>query len=280
MTVDYPDWATPQAHATSIYNQRVPLARGTVSVNFQNTQTLAAAGSVFLQVPPVIDQPAYEFSIACKLPAGALGVPFVRIIFTWLDVASGFVIAERSYILASGDNISNVGRLIGGIRAGLLDIQLNNLHQAQSLTYSWAFNTISHIVSDDDYANDTTVAVSGFTPPGGDPSAGTLAVVNAAVAPGTPQLRLLAATNRRCKVTVDNTGQANACDVQVSDPSPAAALYGSTAGAQFWRSGSVAAGAVLTGEYQMPNGPALLTITNLGATGNITPKVTITTMRT
>jgi hypothetical protein len=279
MTIDYPDYGTSADRALKVYTQRVPLARNSASIGSGVGNTLAAGGNVQLVTAVAIDQPAYQVELGALLPLGAGGTPFARLTMVWTDAATGDGVSQRSIVLASGDGKINVGRLIGVSRSDLLTVVLSNLHATAILTYNYDVSPISHVPTDDDYGNDVPSMVSGYTRPGLQPDLGVLAVTTPTVVPGVPQERLTGASNALCSICVDNTGQVNPCDVQISDPAPTVPLYGSTAGALFWRSGSVAAGAVLNGQYQMPSGEVLITITNLGGAGNIAPKVTITEQR-
>lgn len=275
-TQDYPDY-NPHPHmAQAQYNQRIPLARNATPLGNGIAQVLAASSNTTLITKVPFDQPAFEFVLISQGVLGSNVHPFSSVTFTWFNTATGAPIADRTYNNANGNGQGNRLRVQGPIRGDTLTILLINDDFNNALTYNWALGTISHILADDDVANDGNIPVAGFTLPGGAPDAGVIAVVQPTTTPATPQSRLLVAFNRRCKITVDNTGQANACKVVVGDPDPGIPLYGAGQGAQFWNSGSVAAGAVVNGEYQMPNGPALLTVTNLGGAGNIAPLVTIT----
>lgn len=276
---DYPDYQTPQAHASAIYAQRVPLAKGTAAVGSAINQTVAANTSQQVVTTAVFDQPAIQATLAAKLPAAAGGTPFAQLWLVWFDSATNLIIAERKYSIGSGDNVLNVAGLIGVARGQLLNVDIVNLHATQPLTYDWSVAGISHVPADDDWRQDNPNPVNTFTLPGGDPTAGVLAVINAAVAVGTPVARMTAASNRLCRVVVDNTGGTSAVSVVISDPAPALPLYGSTAGAEFWSSGAVSPGGLVNDFYQMPNGPALVTVTNLATTGPVTPKITITTLQ-
>lgn len=272
---DYPDHQTPAAHATAIYDQRVPLARNTTALGDATNQTLAAGATVQLLHDQVLDQPAFEFIVTAQLPAGALGTPFTVTSFSWVDPATTDQVALRQWICGSGDGQENKARLQGVTRAPLLTLSVQNMHASQPLTYDWSLAAISHVPVDDDYANDGVTPISGYQMVASAMALGLLAFTGPTIAPGTPQERLTPAVNRRCKIIIDNSGQANALQVIVQDPAPTLALYGTTGTVQFYNSGSVAAGAAIVDEFQMPNGPALLHMINLGATGNISPKVTI-----
>ena len=272
---DYPDYQTPQAHATAIYGTRVPAARGTTNLGSKNNQTLAAGATVQLLNRAPLDQPSFEFILNCQLPSGALGTPFTLASFSWIDPATVDQVALRHFINASGDNVENKARVLGPVRAGQLTLSVTNEHASQQLTYDWSINAVSHFTTDDDYSNNDSQAVSGYQLAASALHLGLVAFSVPTIAPGTPQNRLTPAINRRCKIVIDNGGQANACQVQLVDPAPSLALYGTSGTVQFYNSGSVPAGAAIVGEFQMPNGPALLVMTNLGVSGNISPTVSV-----
>jgi hypothetical protein len=279
MTADWQDYQPHPHMALAQYAQGVPLARKSVSLGGQTAQVLAAASNILLVPSTFVDQPAFQLVLAVSLPVGALGTPFVKVIVSWTDLVTGNPSATRSYILAAGDNQLNTGRVLGEAVNDQMSVQLNNLHGVRAITYNWALSAISHVPPLDLFGNDVQVPVSGYTLPASAPDLGVLAVSNPLIGPGVTQSRITCASNALCTICVDNTGQANALDVQVTDPAPTVPLYGSAGGAMFWRSGPVAAGAVLNGQFQMPNGPVFVGMTNLGGAGNIQPKVTITEQR-
>jgi hypothetical protein len=279
VTTDWQDYQPHPHQALAIYSQRVPLARNVANILGAQNVNIPASSDVQILSFTTIDQPAFQLDVQVQLPLNALGVPFIRIDNSWVFGASGDFVAARSYALAAGNNQLNVGRLIGKCWGDVLTIAVFNLHATQPVTMNWDFSTVSHIPDHDDWGNDLIVPVSGFNVPGGAPNLGILAATNPTIVPATPQSRLTNASNALCNICVDNSGQANALDVQITDPAPTIPLYGLNAGATFWRSGSVVAGGVANGQFQMPNGPVLITMTNLGGAGNITPRVTLTEQR-
>lgn len=276
MTADWPD-DNPSAHrATAIYTQRVPLARGGMSFGSATTRMLTPNSSQQVITTVPTDQPAFQAILSAQLPVASLGTPFAGLLFSWFDSLTNDLIATRKYMIGAGNGVPNVGNLIGVSRGNILNLSVVNFHATQVLTYDWSMQGVSHVPNDDDWYQDLAQTVSGFTAPGNDPPTGVLCVVAASVLASSSISRLLPASSRLCRICIDNEGQPNPCDVQIGDPAPTLPLYGSTAGATFYRSGSIAAGNVVNDEFQMPNGPALLTITNLSAGGPTAPKVTIT----
>lgn len=276
MTQDWPDYQ-PHAHmALAQYTQRVPLARNAISLGSNKAQVLGAGLPVNLVTTLPTDQPSIQMLLNTQEAVAANGTPFVLAVFNWFDAATGDPIAQRTYVSAIGSGQGYSVRLQGPARGDLLTVILVNDDTLHPITFDWSITAISHVLADDDYHSDGNIAVNTYASPAAAPDKGVLAFSNPIIVPGTPQTRLTPASNRLCKICINNTGQANGLSVVVGDPAPAINLYGSTGGVEFYANGNIPAGGTVNDEFQMPLGPALITMTNLGGAGNIQPKVTIT----
>lgn len=275
MTADWPD-DNPSAHrAAAIYSQRVPLARDAASLGGAKAQTLFANSSVTLFTALAVDQPAFEFTLMSSEPAGPANHPWTLAFFSWIDAVTGDTKAFRTYINANALGTANVLRIQGPCRGDQLTLLLRNTDTLNTLTYDWSLSTISHVIIEDNVANDLLVAVNGFTLPGGDPSKGVIASSAPSLAPSAVANRLLPARNGHAKITVDNSANTGAVNVTIQDPDPGLPLYGNSTATEFYNSGAVGASGVLTDDFAMPPGPALMQVTNLSSTATIAPIISI-----
>lgn len=275
MTADWPD-DNPSAHrASAIYTQRVPLARAATSLGGNTGQTLLPSSSVTLFSASILDQPAFELTLSSQNPAGLASHPWTEAQFSWIDAVTTDVKSQRTYVNANGDGQKNLLRVQGPTRGDQLTFVLHNDDTVNTLTFDWSLSTISHVILEDNVANDLSVPVHGFSLPGGDAKKGVIAASNPTLANGASVTRLVPARNGHVKITIDNSAGVSALQVTVSDPDPVVPLYGLTAGAEFYTSGPVPANTVKTDDYVAPPGPTLLTLTNVGTLGAISPVVVI-----
>lgn len=84
---DYPDFQTPQAHATAIAATGVPLLSLANVISQAGAQNVNA-GSIFQTGVKNLLQPSYEMTIETKA-ASAPTTPFVKVTLQWFDSASG-----------------------------------------------------------------------------------------------------------------------------------------------------------------------------------------------
>ncbi len=272
---DYPDWGVPQAHATDISLTGAPLLRLTVNLGRAAAATLNGGFSAQLLNLAAVGQPSYEATIVANLPAGAGTVPFAVLTLTWVDAISTLASDTETFLVPMGNGPSNAVTcyMSGPARGSQLSVTLTNLDPAQVLTYSWTINQTSHVYSRDRLLQPLYpgVAPVTFTNPAGTPANGLLMGSKPVIAANSSASRLVAAWNGRAVLSVDNGAQANAVNVILADPG---SLYSTIAGLEM-AFVNVAAGLRQVTEVQMPNGPVLLTMTNTGTTGSITPQVAL-----
>lgn len=253
----------------------IPLLRYTNSLGF-NTAGLAIAHSATTIIvnDALINQPGYEGLINVNFPAGAGTLPFVTLLMQWLDTASGLSVDTEQFILTGGNGPTNSlpFYISGPCRGDHVTISVMNNDPAQTATITYAFNQNSHIYTHDRILQSkyATTAPITFTNPNGVPTPGVLFQAAPSTGPSATSSRLVCVWNGSLWLTMDNSGQANALALSLTDAS--GLLSGSTTSEVF--SQTVAAGVRLMQECALPNGPMLLNIRNTGTTGNIAPIIT------
>lgn len=136
---DYPDYATPQAHATAIAGTGVPLLASPAGLITLNGQNIAAAGQYQSPVTPVA-QTGYTTYVNVSFPAAAT-VPFVEVTLDWIDSATATLVAEDHYFLAG--NTSGIGLVTFGsglAKGNELQLTIANLDPAQAVTVAMHMN--------------------------------------------------------------------------------------------------------------------------------------------
>jgi hypothetical protein len=254
----------------------IPPLRGTDNLGNATNQALTANTTVTLLNAVPITKPGFECVIQFSYP-GAATVPFGALVVKWTDSTTGLTVGQKSYELTGGNNVFATAYLSGPCRGNQITLQFRPQDPAQAGTLTWAFNQTSHIYLTDRLLQPAYVAVNGFTNTGGDPSKGLLASTNVGVGPNATITRLVAASNAKVKVMLDNGAQANAAAIIIGTPSATALYSEANPPASLLRLGA-AIGAQASTEWQMPNGVTLLSIINTGATNTITPSVAILTM--
>ncbi len=272
MTVaDYPDWQTPQAHATQIALTGVPLLRLTNNSGTASLTTLAGGATVTLVPTTTINQPGYEASFVLWFPAGSGTVPFVQLAFIWIDSASGLTVFQRNVVITAGNGPTNPvhTRMWGPVQGDQIQVVAFNLDPAVTATFDWTVNQTSHVF-EHDWASQGAYAGTapiGFTNPLGMPSTNLLVKHSPTIAASGTDKVLCALWLGDAVLNIDNSGSASSVTVQMQDP---AGFASGTAGATLWK-GVVAAGATLSQPLTLPATPMLLELQNTATAGSITP---------
>ncbi|SRR6266571_1151272 len=252
----------------------VPVLRGTANLGNGSAQTLAGVNTAILLSSVAVNKPSFEAVFQLSIPAGVGTIPFALLAINWEDSNSGLSVGFKQYALTAGNGIANAlfFYLSGPCRGNRVSITLFNVDPAQTLTYTWAFNLTSHIYTVDRLLQPSYLGVApiGFTNPAGNPSKGLLFSSAPNIGPNGSILRLSAASNAKCKLNIDDSGQANNWALIIQDP---ATLYDASASSELYKFNGVA-GSTLTTEIQMPNGPALFNLQNSQAANTINLKVT------
>lgn len=256
----------------------IPLLRYTNNLGSGNPVTLTSGLAVQLLNKVPITQPGYEALFALNLPAGSGTNPFASLILNWFDSVTGLNIKSVFYILTAGNGPSNsLNFYINGPCYGnQLSASITNLDSINNMSLSWAMNQTSHVFQTDKivqpvYAQTAPIT---FTNPSGTPGLGLIAASQPTLAAASSTSRLLAVNSGRALLSVDNVGGANSMWARLQDP---ANLY-SSLGAYGEPILVVGAGAAGQVEFGLPRGPMLLTIRNNGASGSITPGVSVTAL--
>lgn len=175
MTVDYPDFATPQAHATAIASTGAPLLHGVNPL----AQALAVAAPVggFPTQDFVIAKPGYVAQIKA-VSAGQPTVPFLRVSLFWDDTPVGpNRTAVEAWIIpvtnSGGSTVRVFGK--GPTKGGFLQMQFQNHDPALAATVTLTLIETTQHIARDDWRSDPIASVGTFVAPGGDPFANLLA---------------------------------------------------------------------------------------------------------
>ena len=270
------------ADVTGLTANGIPPLRGTVNLGNATAQALTANVTATLLNAVSVTRPSFEAVFKLNMPAGVGTVPFAALILNWTDSNTGLVVGQKLYEITAGNGSGNelTFYLSGPCRGNQITLQIRPQDPAQAMTLTWAFNQTSHIYTIDRLLQPSYAATApfGFTNPAGSPSKGLLASVTSAIGPNASISRLLAASNAKIKIMLDNTVQANAAAVQINTPSSALAIYGEAGAPTSLFKTTAAIGGQGGGEWQLPNGATVLQIFNTNVTNTITPNVTITTM--
>ncbi len=273
--VDYPDWQTPQAHATQISVTGVPLLRFTNNLGFSASSTLVGAANVTLLASMAINQPGYEVSITVSMPAGTGTVPFIRLSLQWLDSTSNIQMARRDVVLAAGNGPANALTyyIRGPMHGNRFLIKAVNLDPAVTATIMWTANETSHVFEHDEAIQNAYAgtAPNGFANPGGVVTAGLVAFTEASVAASSANFFLCALYAGDLVLNIDNVTVANAVKVELFDGP--GYITGSVNSPIFGV--IVAAAGSVSLQLTLPFSPLTLKVTNQGTVGAITPVVVL-----
>ena len=268
MTIqDYPDFQTPQAHATQIAATGVPLLRMTNNLANDFNVTLAGGASMGLLTGAVINQPGYEITIQASMPSGTGTVPFIQVELLWWDGATGLFGARRDVVVTCGNGSSNqlTYYLRGPMCADRFVVNAVNLDPAVTATLTWTISSTSHVYLYHEavqYAYAGT-APNGFANPLGVPATQLLCKHSPTVAASGTDKVLCALYLGDALLNVDNTGNTVAVTVEMQDP---AGLASGTAGATLFKE-VVAASSAVSLPVTLPATPVLLEVLNTATVG-------------
>lgn len=277
MTVtDYPDWQTPQAHATQIAATGVPLLRGTNQLSQGAANVLAGGATQQILTSQSVGQPGYEVAIETYMAAGAGTVPFLRLTLYFWDSASGLFGSRRDVVVSAGNGPTNqlAYYIRGPMHANMFRVDATNLDPSIAQNLTWAINQTSHVYEHDEarqYAYAAT-APNGFNNPKGVPTANLIHHNAPAVAASSSVSVLAALYSGDVQLFIDNTPNAGALTVALTDP--AGYVSGSPNGGIF--KAVLAGGATLTQPLTLPFSPVNIVATNVATSGTLNPVLTMT----
>lgn len=262
----------------------MPLLRYTNQVGTAAGTSLPAGGPAQTLVNQAgVTQPGYEGFITAWFPNSAgVTIPFISVVFTWIDSSTGYTVKAQYFTLTTGANAGAAlyYYLNGPCYGDKLIITALNLDPAVAADIDWVINQTSHLFQTDKIVQPvyaTTNAPPGFTNPNGVPGLGVIATVVVAVAASSSLSRLMAVYSGKVLLSVDNLGGANACRVRLLDPSNGV-IYGSGSANQSFHSAVIAAAGTESIELGLPRGPVVLELHNQGASGAISPSCTVTAL--
>lgn len=191
MTVDYPDYGTPQAHADRIFVTTVPLAsKSNVVIN--DGPTVIAAAGVNSIAPVAIGQIGYEVSFTVLVQAGSI-TPYCTADLTWTDSASGLIVSHERWTLTGG-SASGGSRFTGSgpSKADTLAVAITNQDPLLSATVTTVVTQNSRVYTRDDWRQEAFNNPPTFTLPNHQQQSGILGAFHAVVNAGNSADRLLA----------------------------------------------------------------------------------------
>lgn len=274
MSGDYADWDTPEKHALEAYTQGAALARKAGAGASSTGATVGGGLPLVLANGVTWNQPGWECNIQANLPVGAGTRPFAIVQFVWFDDQNLVPLVEDDRYITSGNGavaaIPTGG--YGPAKGDLLQVTLTNLDPLQTLSVVWSLQQTSHLYPKDKWRQQgiPSTAPHLFVNPGNLLTSLILMSLQPTLAPGIPQPFLLPTWQGSVRAQVDNTGGANACKITITDP------VGDIAPAPSMLNATIAAGSAFREDMPFLPKPMLVTLTNTGGAGNITPLVTVT----
>lgn len=260
----------------------IPVLRGTDNFGTASGQNIPANANTTLIAGSNITKPSFEAIFQLNGPSGAGAIPFAVLNILWQDSNTGLQVGQKSYVLPAGNGPLNAITyyLSGPCRGNQIVLVIANRDPAQAFTLTWAFNQTSHVYPIDRFLQAKYPANPPFgqTQGAGNPSKGLLFASSPTVGAGagTTVTRMTAASNAKCKFSLDLGGAPNGLNVTISTPSTTP-LYDEVAAGEVLYRFNGTAGAGTVAEIQMPNGPLNVNMINQGAAA-VNPNVTITAM--
>lgn len=276
MTVtDYPDWQTPQAHATAISITGAPLLRLTNNLGSGSAVTIAGGATDTFLVATSVNQPGYELTVQAYMPASSGTVPFLHVQMIWYDATLGIKIAKRDVVMACGNAVGNVLTyyMRGPMHGDKMMITCQNLDPAVTATVTWSANATSHVYEQDgaiQYGY-TGTAPNGYLWPAGVPTANLIAYESASIAASGSESFLCALYAGDVILNVENITSAQNVKIELFD-SPG--YITGTAGSPFFGV-DVAGGSSDSLQLTLPYSPVTLKATNLSTALAATPVISL-----
>jgi hypothetical protein len=238
--------------------------------NVINTgSTVIAAGATLTLTTVDITQTGYDVFLTIIAAAGS-PVPFLSIVLTWSDSATGRAVEKDQWNMA-GSSSTTILMQYGGTgptKGDRLSVALANQDTNNSMTVNFALTQNSRIYDEDDWRTVVSNSVPSYTLPTLNPGSRILFTTGPTVAPGITAIRLLPLYAGIIVLGGTNIAGGNAALVQIvstSDPITSAVIYSKV----------IAAGGVLGPDLvALPQSQCTIQITNQGGSGNISPTLT------
>lgn len=264
MTVDYPDYATPQAHANTISLTGVPLLHRALNLINDVAHVIGAASSVTLG-PVTFGAIGYEISLRLLIPAAAT-TEFATIDLAWTDSVTGLLVAHETWTHGAGTVAPGSGVIgTGPSKGDTLKITITNHDPAQAMTVTTVVSQNSRIYARDDWRTELFNVFPNFATPTHNQQGNTLAtILTGALGIGAAQTRILplyaglvsiatwSTTSQRGDLQLHNMDQATPNNLMYHKDLPGGAAF------------------TVTDSFPLPRAQCSFTLTNTDAgAGNI-----------
>jgi len=222
-TPDYADYATPQAHATSIFSTGVPLYTKSVNVvNDVARNVPLGGGAVTVANLAAVSQIGYEVAITALIAAGAATIPILTVNMIWRDSVTATIVGHETWNIvmgSAGNGSVHVGT--GPTKGNQLTVTLANNDSAAAATVTTVINQNSRIYSRDDWRTEAFNTIPNIATPTHDQQGSNLGtLITGALAANGSSTRILALYAGKVTVSFASTISAKGT-LQVSSLDPA-----------------------------------------------------------
>src|SRR5256885_320474 len=203
----------------------VPLLRDTINLANSTALSLPANAATTLLSNTIIETPSFEGVFSFWMPAATGTIPFAVITMNWQDSFTGLQVGRKAYVVPFGNGSGNAVTVYvsGPVRGNQLTLTVSNRDPAQAGSMTYAFNLTSHLYLFDKLLQPLypATAPNGFAQGAGNPPNGLLFASSPPVGAGggTTVTRMTAASNAKCKFSLDLGGAPNGLNVTISTPS-------------------------------------------------------------
>ena len=267
MTVDYADYQTPQAHASSIAATGVPLL--TLSTNVVNDVARAvpfggAKQTVVTNAP--VTQIGYEVNITALIAAGAATIPTLTVDLIWNDSVTNTIVGHETWTMVMGTASGGSQHIgTGPTKGNRLTITVSNNDSAANATVTTVINQNSRVYGRDDWRTEGFNTVPNVTVTAHNQQGNTLIqFLSAALGIGASAKRLLGLyAGKVTVVAFSTTSQLATLQVTSLDPN-------FSASSEYILLALPAANTATPVTLALPRAPCTITVTNTsGGAGNI-----------
>jgi len=264
VSIDYPDFATPQAHADRIAVTGAPLLNLAKVIDAQ-TFTLNVIPSSQTFGPFAIGQISYELYVACQDTGVAGSASFLILESQFTDSATGLILSRRKYKMVTGPAGTDHKVMIRGpMHADQIKLIWSvPADSVAGVTVTYRLLSSSRVYVRD-VARTTTFAQDGFTSGGAVPELGVMGNTKPLVGNGGALSRLIALYNGDAVLTAQTTSLTSDATITVQEAAGANPLL---ANQNVIFKGNTDALGNLVAEFTFPGVQAIVTAFN----GNVAP---------